>query len=691
MIKFLFGYAGLFVFLLALCICPGATLAEPQEQVANLYYNSAMWEYMEGITKAGDYAYCTMTYGMVIIDVNDPANPAFASQVFIEGAASVDVALNIGFAYVSSHSGLYKIDVSDPYNPKIVSVCENLAGSISNFIVTGDYLIFRNATQFRIYNISDPENAYQVYEYENDLIRGFCRYGDYIFVSTEGDGVIVFDMSDPENVTLSTHLDSIQVYSYGINIAGDYLFVGGSTSMSVYDISNFPEIENIGEVDTPYRADRIFVDGNYLVATGGYYYCDIYDITDPESPVWVGEYYFYESGYLDVNDVEYDSEYLYYSSACNPTRLNIIDLAEPASPHIMGYYDFESLGWAEGVAVKDNYVYVAADNAGLNIFDYSTQPYPTLIASFHDFSGDAINVVINVDYVYVSAQGAKIINISDPYNPVLVSSIALEVTPEDVFIRGNYAYYPCKSYGLRIVDISDPVNPVIVGTCDTPGDANDVTLLGNLALVADRNEGLQIMDITDPEAPYIIGNLPTPNWLESVENDGEYVYCGVDHNGLWVVDISDPVNPIVVSDYYNSHSFEDVHIAGDYLCMAQGTASGLRILDISDPLNPELVSHYVSPGFMLDVAAWGDKVFIADEFGLLIRNTTAPFVCGELNGDGAVNLFDVVFLIQYLYLSGQAPAVIEAADVNNSGNVDVFDITAMIAYLYLGGGGLSCP
>ncbi len=60
-------------------------------------------------------------------------------------------------------------------------------------------------------------------------------------------------------------------------------------------------------------------------------------------------------------------------------------------------------------------------------------------------------------------------------------------------------------------------------------------------------------------------------------------------------------------------------------------------------------------------------------------------LCGDVNCDGKINIFDITYLIAYLYKGGPAPVSIEAADVNNDGAVNIFDITYLIAYLYKGG------
>jgi len=65
--------------------------------------------------------------------------------------------------------------------------------------------------------------------------------------------------------------------------------------------------------------------------------------------------------------------------------------------------------------------------------------------------------------------------------------------------------------------------------------------------------------------------------------------------------------------------------------------------------------------------------------------------CGDANNDDQLNIFDVTYIISYLYLDGPAPLYPYLCDVNNSDNIDIFDITHLISYLYLSGSAPDCP
>lgn len=69
--------------------------------------------------------------------------------------------------------------------------------------------------------------------------------------------------------------------------------------------------------------------------------------------------------------------------------------------------------------------------------------------------------------------------------------------------------------------------------------------------------------------------------------------------------------------------------------------------------------------------------------------------CGDVNNDSTINIFDITYLISYLYLEGPEPYcgtsfVSTCGDVNNDSAINIFDITYLIGYLYLSGPPSDC-
>ncbi len=116
------------------------------------------------------------------------------------------------------------------------------------------------------------------------------------------------------------------------------------------------------------------------------------------------------------------------------------------------------------------------------------------------------------------------------------------------------------------------------------------------------------------------------------------------------------------------------------------------IYDIYDLETPQF-----TPGSPLGVDVvyyWRFRTFDGLEWSEYSRTFAAysvPFICGDINNDATVDIFDIVFLIAYLYLDGPAPANLSSADVNNDGSINIFDISDIIEYLYMDGPSLICP
>jgi|GEM_PF-1847625 len=63
---------------------------------------------------------------------------------------------------------------------------------------------------------------------------------------------------------------------------------------------------------------------------------------------------------------------------------------------------------------------------------------------------------------------------------------------------------------------------------------------------------------------------------------------------------------------------------------------------------------------------------------------------GDVNGDGLIDVGDIVSLVDYLYKNGDAPDPVEIADVNCDGVVNVDDVVYLVSYLYKGGPAPDC-
>ncbi|NRA97831.1 MAG: hypothetical protein HRU14_16665, partial [Planctomycetes bacterium] len=99
-------------------------------------------------------------------------------------------------------------------------------------------------------------------------------------------------------------------------------------------------------------------------------------------------------------------------------------------------------------------------------------------------------------------------------------------------------------------------------------------------------------------------------------------------------------------------------------------------------LNPpiEEAVHYLGEDF--EVIATPRIVSYAKV--LLDPSEDRPFRRGDANGDGVVEISDVIFLLDALFRAGVSPECLEAADGNGDGRLNVSDPVAVLLYLFGG-------
>jgi hypothetical protein len=76
----------------------------------------------------------------------------------------------------------------------------------------------------------------------------------------------------------------------------------------------------------------------------------------------------------------------------------------------------------------------------------------------------------------------------------------------------------------------------------------------------------------------------------------------------------------------------------------------------------------------------------SDNYTMEAGYVHASFVMrGDANADEAIDIADVMYLINYLFIGGSGPCPMEAGDANCDGFVDVADIMYLTNYLFIGG------
>ena len=92
------------------------------------------------------------------------------------------------------------------------------------------------------------------------------------------------------------------------------------------------------------------------------------------------------------------------------------------------------------------------------------------------------------------------------------------------------------------------------------------------------------------------------------------------------------------------------------------------------PQNTQLGDIYNLTFTVTDPGSAFDEIDITYE--------VVAFLRGDANSDNALDMSDILFILNYLYKGGLAPASFDATDVNYDDEINVLDAEYLIRYFY---------
>jgi len=371
---------------------------------------------------------------------------------------------------------------------------------------------------------------------------------------------------------------------------------------------------------------------NRVAVQGDYAYCaagaglTTYDISDPESPVYLG------MCYTPGNAVDVAVQGTHAFVALDGLGLGVVSIADPANPVLVGTCAQPSA--ARAVAVSGDYAYVMGDHdygyytdGGLWIIDVTAPSAPHVVAFYGAEPTYRPDVAVLNGYAYVTAYyaGLRVVDVSNPFAPVEVG-VSEQITACAVAAQGMYAYVTSVA-DLVVFDVGDPTNPVEVGRA--AGGAtylyytSDIAVSGPVAAVAHPNgPRLDMFDISIPHAPARISSSVPQGGASGVQTAGGHAYVA-GHGGLSVMDISNPHAVTQVALHRTCGDATKLVLSQDMLYIGSVEA-GVRMVDVSDIAAPAYLGEIVLNGCAKEIAADGTQVYAREWDRVRVVDTSDP-------------------------------------------------------------------
>lgn len=328
------------------------------------------------------------------------------------------------------------------------------------------------------------------------------------------------------------------------------------------------------------------------------------------------------------------------------------DIACAVGPHIVGSVDTYT---AAGVSVVGNYAYLAGVY-DFRVIDITDPTNPVLVGSLDHEDGMYYNISISGNYAYLTGRyfgnhvhaNIKIIDISNASNPVIAGSFTINSEAHDVDVAGQYAYVATDS-GLQVIDISDLNNLSVAGEITTVGDTTAIDVRGDYAYIS-TDEHLQVVDISDLNNISIISSINAYNAV-SVSVVDNYAFIGQQSDGFSIIDVSDPYNLSRITSIDTINNAGQISVDGNYAYVH--ISNGVQIVDISDISNPKQISFVQIPtNYCGDIVVVGSYTYLTYSDGLMIidisRQTAPDIIIKSLNTYTFVN--DIFLSGDYIYI-----------------------------------------
>lgn len=272
---------------------------------------------------------------------------------------------------------------------------------------------------------------------------------------------------------------------------------------------------------------------------------------------------------------------------------------------------------------------VAAQGPIVQIVDLADPAVPRLLGR-HEFAEPAFDLVVAPDggaaYVANSHDGLRRIDLSDPSAPAVTGTSSTRGQAVGVAAAGSHLFVGDNSLGFDVVGGVGAGAIARVGEYLGDGFPRGIAAGGSLVFVADQPMGLIVVDVSDPAAPEPVGVLsfgrepvgrviaPDGRSLDGAAPAIVAIVSG--RAGLQVVDISDPAAPRVTAPVPVGGNAAGAAIWGDRLYVASGET--LEVFDVSDAGAPARVASAALGGRGGALAVDEDHVFVAVEGNIVI-------------------------------------------------------------------------
>lgn len=330
---------------------------------------------------------------------------------------------------------------------------------------------------------------------------------------------------------------------------------------------------------------------------------NVYDISDPRAPQWVGVVEarrFDDEGNWDLQVV---GDAVYFSDIGGVYRL---DSNAPLRPpervlEVIGTGQFRFK------VSPDVQRLHCVTGTSFEVWDIKNAANPKRLGSAS--VGDSSVMQLEVDGGTAWLRGWDRLRILDVSNPSAIKTLpSIDSTTQllGMTVKGGMLYLSNQE-GMRLFDVRDSALPKLLG--QTPATPSKILVQGGTAFLIDESSHLSVLDVSDPKNLRQLQGFKMHGNLD-LDVSGGRIALAAGGKGLVLLERAANGDLSFQGAARSSGEVGRVRVSGNRAYLAERSA-GIRIISLEDPTQPREIGWVDTPNSPNDVAVAGNLIYVA--------------------------------------------------------------------------------
>ncbi len=295
--------------------------------------------------------------GIHVVDNSNPAAPQIIAFIKIPG--NYDMAIRGNILFADSFIDLVAIDISSPQSPVVIDRIEN---AFPNVLPPVDISLPTTEIDFT----KGVVVGWKVEEYTEIIERGSSL--NKRFITFDGLGITRFGSAEVNIIGASTGISGSMAR---FTIYSNFLYAVHNNALKIFNIAVVPGVNTAGVVELNRVVETIFPYDHklFLGTTTGML---VYGLTNPANPVFISAFEHINSCDPVVVQGNYAYVTLRSGNRCFgvTNQLDVVDISSITNPFLVKSYPFYN---PHGLGIDNNVLFICDGDAGLKVYD-ATDP-----------------------------------------------------------------------------------------------------------------------------------------------------------------------------------------------------------------------------------------------------------------------------------------------------------------------------